>query len=229
MMLSSLFPGGSLLMKLAPAVSLCLSQPIEQTADDDLPAEGTVIEDVAGRTVTDADFAMSPHLLEAVRIAKGNARPRSTNYCWRYVKKALLAADAVDAYPNGASAKYAGSILVNDFGFILLDDITDPEDAPVGSVLVYGGAGHGHIEIRTADGYVSDFKTVNHSKRPLTGVYVKLDEPGPPADIPEDPEAILNGRWFRLREWVGGKLDPVLLEWQPIIENAAAQLKTASE
>jgi hypothetical protein len=45
--------------------------------------------------------------------------------------------------------------------------------APVGSVLVYGGRGAGHVEFRTKQGFVSDFSTPNPSKRPLIGVYVK--------------------------------------------------------
>ena len=44
---------------------------------------------------------------------------------------------------------------------------------PVGSVLVYGGRGAGHVEIRTDDGFVSDFKSNKPSKRPLIGVYIK--------------------------------------------------------
>lgn len=166
---------------------------------------------------------MCPNVIEAVRIAKNNANPRATRYCWRYVKRALLAADAVDSYPEGVSAKYAGAILTDQYGFIHLDDITDPEDAPVGAVLVYGGAGHGHIEIRTENGYVSDFTTKNHSKRPLTGVYVKLDDeheaPAPPAD----PDAMLDSPWFILRERVGAKVDEVLSTLQPIVEKAMAE------
>ena len=44
---------------------------------------------------------------------------------------------------------------------------------PVGSVLVYGGRGAGHVEIRTEGGFVSDFVSRTPSERPLVGVYVK--------------------------------------------------------
>lgn len=119
---------------------------------------------------------VSQDLVEAAHIAEANARPRSSRYCWRYVKRALVASHAVDSYPDGVSAKYAGTVLTENYGFKKLKDITDPDDAPVGAVLVYGGRGYGHVEIRTEDGYVSDFKTTRHSKRPLTGVYVKPSE-----------------------------------------------------
>ena len=117
---------------------------------------------------------VSQELVDAARIAEENARSSPSKYCWRYVKRALVASNAVDSYPDGISAKYAGKELTENYGFQKLKNITDPENAPVGAVLVYGGTGYGHVEIRTEDGYVSDFKTTRHSKRPLTGVYVKL-------------------------------------------------------
>jgi hypothetical protein len=42
-------------------------------------------------------------------------------------------------------------------------------------VLVYGTARSvGHVEIRTKDGFVSDFRSATPSRRPLMGVYAKL-------------------------------------------------------
>ena len=116
---------------------------------------------------------VSPELLKASHIAEANARPRSIKKCWRYVKRALVAANVVDSYPEGVSAKYAGRVLTQQHGFTKLNNVRTPEDAPIGAVLVYGGKGHGHVEFRTEDGYVSDFKSSKHSPRPLTGVYVK--------------------------------------------------------
>lgn len=115
---------------------------------------------------------VSPDLVEATQIATANARSRSTKRCWRYVKRALVAANAVDSYPDGTSAKNAGRELTEHHGFTKLD-ISNPEDAPVGAILVYGGKGYGHVEFRTKNGYVSDFKATRPSPRPLTGVYVK--------------------------------------------------------
>ena len=46
--------------------------------------------------------------------------------------------------------------------------------APVGSVLVYNAnRAAGHVEIRTKDGFVSDFRSKTPSHRPLLGVFVK--------------------------------------------------------
>ena len=51
----------------------------------------------------------------------------------------------------------------------------DPFSAPVGSVLVYGTSRSvGHVEFRTKDGFVSDFRSPTPSRRPLLGVYAKL-------------------------------------------------------
>jgi hypothetical protein len=115
---------------------------------------------------------LDPRLKKAVEIAEQRARPKSTNWCWRYVKKALLKSEAVRKYPGTRYAKQAGGEL-KAHGFVKLD-IEDPYDAPVGSVIVYGGNGPGHVELKTEDGFVSDFKTPKRSKRPLSGVWVKL-------------------------------------------------------
>lgn len=119
-----------------------------------------------------ATVEVCPGLLKASHIAEANAKPRSIKRCWRYVKRALVAANVVDSYPEGIAAKNAGRELTRHFGFTRLP-ISNPQDAPVGAILVYGGKGYGHVEFRTEDGYVSDFKASRPSRRPLTGVYVK--------------------------------------------------------
>ncbi|HEX8371604.1 MAG TPA: hypothetical protein VF585_02395 [Chthoniobacterales bacterium] len=111
-------------------------------------------------------------LLQAANIAVGSAHGRSTGSCWRYVKSALLKAEAIDSYPKTGYAKQAAAELVNDYGFVRTA-ISNPFSAPIGSVLVYGGAGAGHVEIRTRTGFVSDFVSLKPSKRPLLGVFVK--------------------------------------------------------
>jgi hypothetical protein len=111
-------------------------------------------------------------MIQAAQIAEGRARQHSIRSCWRYVKEALLAANVVDTYPQTALAKQAGDELINRHGFRRLS-ISDPFKAPIGSVLVYGGPGAGHVEIRTADGFVSDFESPTPSKRPLLGIFVK--------------------------------------------------------
>ena len=111
-------------------------------------------------------------MLNAAKIAEERARQHSARLCWRYVKEALFKANVVDTYPQTALAKQAGDELIKKHGFRQLS-ITDPLKAPIGAVLVYGGRGAGHVEIRTKDGFVSDFESPTPSKRPLLGIFVK--------------------------------------------------------
>lgn len=111
-------------------------------------------------------------MIAAAEIAVSSARKNSRKRCWRAVKNAMLQARAVLSRPTTKYAKQAGDELEQKFGFKKLA-IHDPFDAPVGSVLVYGGRGAGHVEIRTVNGFVSDFNAPRPSNRPLLGVYVR--------------------------------------------------------
>ncbi len=120
-----------------------------------------------------ASTMVSNHrLLQAASIAMNSAHQHSTGSCWRYVKSALLKSEAINSYPKTGYAKQAASELVHDYGFVRTA-ISNPFSAPIGSVLVYGGAGAGHVEIRTRTGFVSDFVSAKPSSRPLIGVFVK--------------------------------------------------------
>lgn len=119
------------------------------------------------------DPKVNPQLVRAATIAQERAHARSKSRCWRYVKEALLASGVIDERPKTALAKQAAHELVQDYGFKKLP-ISDPYKAPLGSVLVYSARrSAGHIEIRTKDGFVSDFRSKTPSKRPLIGVYAK--------------------------------------------------------
>ncbi len=111
-------------------------------------------------------------MIRAAEIALRRAEPRKTWYCWRYVKKALLAAGLVDSYPTSSWAKQAGEELCEKYGFQKLK-LRDPYKAPVGAVIVYGGQDAGHVELRSKDGFVSDFISRTPYPRPLVGIYVK--------------------------------------------------------
>ena len=111
-------------------------------------------------------------MIRAAEIATRRAQPRMTWYCWRYVKDALLAADLVSSRPTSPYAKEAGNELCRKFGFTKIN-VTDPRKAPVGAVVVYGGPDAGHVELRTATGFVSDFWSPTPYPRPLVGVFVK--------------------------------------------------------
>ena len=120
------------------------------------------------------DRHIDSRLMQAASIAQERAHAHSRSRCWHYVKDALLASGAIDSRPKTELARDAASELVNNYGFKRLS-ITDPFAAPVGSVLVYGTSRSvGHVEIRTKDGFVSDFRSPIPSHRPLVGVYAKL-------------------------------------------------------
>jgi hypothetical protein len=120
------------------------------------------------------DRRIDNRLVQAATLAQERAHAHSRSRCWHYVKDALLASGVIDSRPKTDLARDAASELVNNYGFKKLS-ITDPFAAPVGSVLVYGTARSvGHVELRTKDGFVSDFRSPTPSKRPLMGVYAKL-------------------------------------------------------
>lgn len=121
-----------------------------------------------------SSYRYDSRMIRAAQIAQERARKHSISRCWRYVKQALLAAGAVDSYPKTAYARQAAVELPQSYGFKKLKTM-DPAKAPVGAVLVYGGRDAGHVEIKTATGYVSDFrsdKPYTH-KRPLIGIFIK--------------------------------------------------------
>lgn len=119
------------------------------------------------------DPRLDPRLMRAATIAQERSHAHSKSRCWRYVKEALLASGVIDSRPKTALAKQAANELVQDYGFKKLP-IRDPFAAPVGAILVYNARrAAGHVEFRTKNGFVSDFRSKTPSKRPLMGVYVK--------------------------------------------------------
>jgi hypothetical protein len=117
-------------------------------------------------------FRYDKRMIRAAEIAAGRAKKHSTSRCWRYVKDALLAANAVESRPVTAYAKQAAAELTSNHGFQKIRE-RNPYKAPLGSVIVYGGNGAGHVEIRTKLGFVSDFVSAKRSPRPVIGIYVK--------------------------------------------------------
>lgn len=112
-------------------------------------------------------------MIRAAEIAMSRAYEHPTWRCWHFVKDALVEARVVESRPKSAWAKEAGEELCMRYGFRRLAAVRRPEDAPVGAVLVYGGADAGHVEIRTVWGYVSDFVSRTPYPRPFLGAYVK--------------------------------------------------------
>lgn len=120
------------------------------------------------------DPRIDPRLRRAATIADERANASTRARCWRYVKQALFASGAIPSYPKTAYAYQAGAELERDYGFKKLP-VRDPYAAPLGSVLVYshGRDGAGHVEIRTRDGFVSDYHSKNRCRYPLLAVYAK--------------------------------------------------------
>ena len=126
-----------------------------------------IVQPFAGNSKID------PRLRRAATIAEERAHAHSLSKCWHFVKEALVAAGVVKSRPQTPLAKEAGQELVNNYGFKKLP-VSNPYEAPVGSVLVYGAKrAAGHVEIRTENGFVSDFRSKTPSRRPLLGVFTK--------------------------------------------------------
>jgi hypothetical protein len=116
------------------------------------------------------DPRIDPKLRRAATIAEERANAHSRAQCWHYVKEALVASGVISSYPKSAYAYEAGEELTRVYGFKKLP-VRDPYAAPLGAVLVYGG--RGHVEIRTKDGFVSDYHSKNRCFYPLLAVYGK--------------------------------------------------------
>lgn len=117
------------------------------------------------------DPRIDPKLLKAATIAQERANAHSRAQCWHYVKEALIAAGVIGSYPQSAYAYEAGEELSRVYGFKKLS-VRDPYAAPLGAVLVYGG--RGHVEIRTKDGFASDYYSKHRCFYPLLAVYGKF-------------------------------------------------------
>jgi hypothetical protein len=163
-----------------PAKALVTSEPKSKFAYKDASGKKQSVEIVDKyqpkkivRPFAGNDSKIDPKLRRAATIAEERARAHSLSKCWRYVKEALVAAGVVKSRPQTLLAKQAGQELVNNYGFKKLP-VSDPYQAPVGAVLVYGAKrAAGHVEIRTQDGFVSDFRSKTPSRRPLLGIFTK--------------------------------------------------------
>jgi hypothetical protein len=163
-----------------PAEALIMSAPKSKFAYKDASGKKQSVEIVDKyqpkkivRPLAKIDSKIDPKLCRAATIAQERARAHSLSKCWRYVKEALVAAGVVKSRPQTSLAKQAGKELVNNYGFKKLP-VSDPYQAPVGAVLVYGAKrAAGHVEIRTQDGFVSDFRSKTPSRRPLLGIFAK--------------------------------------------------------
>lgn len=152
------------------------------TAFSTTHAEESLLNKTAVRRLTPEEQQMfgpkssslryDPRMIVAAQIARKRANPRMTWHCWKYVKDALLAANVVENRPVSLWARQAGAELSRSYGFKKLRT-RNPYAAPVGAVIVYGGQDAGHVELRTKDGFASDFTSRRPYPRPVLGIYVK--------------------------------------------------------
>ena len=151
-------------------------QPAKQftfTDDSGKPTVVDVVSQYQPNKIQQTPGAIDARLAHAATIAQERANAHSRRMCWAYVKNALVASGVIASRPETPLAKQAGDELVQKYGFTKLP-VTDPYKAPVGAVLVYNAKNQpGHVEIRTQDGFVSDFKSKTPSPRPLIGIYAK--------------------------------------------------------
>lgn len=133
-------------------------------------------------------YSNSNSVAEAIRAAK-RAAGHSKKLCYRYVKRALLAGDLLDTYPQGSYPRNSVGEFKRQGMVNLLDNpkysgkIKRAEDAPKGAVLIYRHGRHpGHIEIKTANGknatYVSDYQSPRSIMSSVHGIsQKKLGDP----------------------------------------------------
>src|SRR5262245_35685817 len=62
-------------------------------------------------------YRYDARMIRAAEIAAKRARAHSSKRCWRYVKYALLGAEAVESYPSTVYAKQAAGELLTEYGF----------------------------------------------------------------------------------------------------------------
>ena len=118
-------------------------------------------------------FSQTSGVERMIAHARRFAYPESNGQCLAKVRDALhvggLTPDRI-MYPYGSRENWAVNfgpqLAARGFRNLMSDPqsaglIRSPEDAPVGAVLVYEGTNQrnhkGHTEIRTSDGYVSDY------------------------------------------------------------------------
>lgn len=166
----------------------CSTKPVPQTTERNIQNLKDVRDEVAKSSTpipTNAKagkwsedpvvmrYSESKKVQDTIRYGIRNKKPRSTGYCYRYVKRALMGGDLVDRYPPGGHARDAVRDLKAQGMINMLDNpkyrdmIKSPEDVPKGAVIVYHNSSRdsGDIQIKTDwgddGGYVSDFYSNN--------------------------------------------------------------------
>ncbi|MFV8259411.1 hypothetical protein ACNQKP_16510 [Bdellovibrio bacteriovorus] len=135
-------------------------------------------------------YSEGKEVKDTIRYGMRNKRSRSTSYCYRYVKRALMGGDMIDRYPPGGHARDAVRDLKAQGMINLMDNpkyrdmIKSPADVPKGAVIVYhnGTKESGDVQIKTDwgdnGGFVSDFYSNNSFlSSPKARRYAKQGKP----------------------------------------------------
>lgn len=135
-------------------------------------------------------YSTGAEVKDSIRYALRNKRSRSTGYCYRYVKRALMGGDMIDRYPPGGHARDAVRDLKAQGMINMLDNpryrdkIKSPADVPKGAVIVYhnGTRESGDVQIKTDWGdkgnYVSDFASgSSFLNSPKARRYARMGKP----------------------------------------------------
>lgn len=127
------------------------------------------------------------------RVTVGSkSADESVGRCLMYIKFAMKEAGYFSGYPSGQyAANFSPALEARGFTNLMKTEgynITDPDKAPVGSILVYENVGGaktpGHIEVKLgANSYGSDFiddqpLSKKTNQRRLIGIYAKLPQGG---------------------------------------------------
>jgi len=136
-----------------------------------LPGKPTVSEkrDEQGRhPVAKVAAPATGTISAAIAYALKHKEAHSIHLCLKYVKRALFANRMIRSYPGIVAAKDFGPFLGKEGFDNLLETRpgTNLSNAPIGAIIVYrpvemqeyrGKTIYGHIEIKTEEGYVSDY------------------------------------------------------------------------
>ncbi|NUN06212.1 MAG: hypothetical protein HUU57_10670 [Bdellovibrio sp.] len=119
-------------------------------------------------------YSESTDVKKMITYADRNKRSRSTGYCYRYVKRAMIAGEIVKKYPPGAYARNGLRDLKAQGMINMLEDprykdlIKSPADVPKGAIIVYHNgdkAAAGDTQIKSdwasKGKYYSDFASSN--------------------------------------------------------------------
>ncbi|MCB9072536.1 MAG: hypothetical protein H6623_02865 [Bdellovibrionaceae bacterium] len=138
-----------------------------------LPVKLVVMQDTDGLLSTNAEGMRVVQIGDRQMVVETIDVSRMT-YCYKYVKLYLLKKKLVSVYLPGGSAYMAASILPK-YNFARVS--RGPSQAIVHDVCVYKGgpAGHGHIEVKTSQGwyYGYGYKSASIKNRIFIGCFHK--------------------------------------------------------